>query len=315
MDFSVGFNGIVSDLYKIIELNAPIESVYSGGIAGYIAGGRPQYLGNFEEISKCTKVAHANGLKYEVALNAPCGLENKNNRNYWIKIHNYLIELERCGVDRIIASHPFFIEEVKKYTNMQCVASTICEINSARMAQYYEEIGADIIIPSMNINFDMKVLKKIKKILKKAKLRIMVNEHCLGDCPWRRFHHNHYSHHNEEIDYHFHCKKKFLTTPFLLLTNNCIRLEDLKHYTEITNNFKIVGRLVDIEILCKRIQGYAECKWNDNYVELFDNGLAKKIMLPNDRLESLFQMKVNCDKVCGDCGYCKRLYDEIKSEP
>ena len=45
MDFSVGFNGIVSDLYKIIELNAPIESVYSGGIAGYIAGGRPQYLG------------------------------------------------------------------------------------------------------------------------------------------------------------------------------------------------------------------------------------------------------------------------------
>jgi peptidase U32 len=306
--FSIGFNGSLSDLEQILQTNAAIESLYSGGLHGIIAGGRPQYADSINKIKQCIDLAHENNILYEIALNSPCGLHEHSDTDWWNSILDYLKLLEDCGTDRIIASHPFIIDIVKSKTKMQVVASTICEINEGRMAEYYENIGADIIIPSMNINFKLNKLAEIKSMLKHAKIRIMLNEHCLGDCPWRRFHHSHYAHSNQEYDYHINCKKLFMKAPYLILTNNCIRPEDINQYQNITDNFKIVGRLVDIKKLCKRIVAYEEQSFDENYVDLCDEGLANVSYIANKKLTDLFIHKSTCQFDCKKCGYCEKLY-------
>jgi len=306
--FSIGFNGSLSDLKQILQTNATIESLYSGGLQGVIAGGRPQYADSIDKIKQCIDLAHKNDILYEIALNAPCGLHDHSDTGWWDGIADYLKSLEDCGTDRIIASHPFIIDIVKSKTKMQVVASTICEISEGRMAEYYENIGADIIIPSMNVNFKLGKLNEIKNMLKHAKIRIMLNEHCLGDCPWRRFHHSHYAHSNQEYDYHINCKKLFMKNPYLILTNNCIRPEDIKQYQNITDSFKIVGRLVNINKLCERIAAYDAQSFNGNYIDLCDEGLANMFYISNNKLTDLFTQKSTCQFDCKQCGYCENLY-------
>ena len=310
-NFSIGFNGEISDLKQMIDTKANIESVYSGGLRNTIAGGRPQYAQDLDELSECISIAHKNNMHYEIALNAPCGLHDKSDTKWWGEIEDYLKRLESIGVDRIIASHPFILSLVKKKTNMQVVVSTICEVTEPRMAKYYEEMGADVIIPSMNSNYHLDKLLDMKNTLTSAKLRIMLNEHCLGDCPWRKFHHSHYAHSYTEYDYHSNCKRKFLEKPYLCITNNAIRPEDMRYYKEITDNFKIVGRLVSIPCLVERIKAYDTQSYDGNFVYLQDEQLSKYINIPNKSMEEIFKMKSNCKFNCNECRACEKLYEKV----
>ena len=312
--FNVGFSGNKQDLEKLLEASDKIGSVYTGGLADMIAGGRPQYVDSLKQIEELVNTAAKKNVDFEIALNSPCGIENTTNHEYWEKIRAYLKELEKIGVSGIIASHPFIMSEVKDSTNMQLTASTICEIQSCRSALYYENIGADILVPSMNCNFKLDLLRDMKNALKKAKLRIMVNEHCLGDCPWRRFHHNRYAHSQDAFDYHLKCKKQYWKNPHLLLTNTVIRPEDIHHYEEITNEFKIVGRQVPTDVLANVIRAYSQENYDGNYVELFDITLAKKYYVDNKGLDELFDHKSKCRQYCHNCTRCKNLFSKVNKK-
>ncbi len=306
--FSIGFSGDLQELDRLIHTSDKIQTVYTGGIENIIAGGRPQYSKTYQEIEKAVDLARKHGVGFEIALNAPCGIEDSTNKVWWDMVRKYLKELEHCGVTGIIASHPFIMNAVKSVTQMKLVASTICEIHSSRSALYYERIGADVVVPSMSCNYDLETLKSISRSLQQATLRLMVNEHCLGDCPWRRFHHSHYAHSNEELDYHMKCKKVYWDNPHLLLTNSVIRPEDVERYEGITQNFKIVGRQLPIEVLIDNVKAYDQGYWDGNYVALFDQKMAEKIMIPNERLNTLFALKSSCKTECHQCNACKDLY-------
>ena len=312
--FAVGYNGIMEHLQSIVGASDLVRTVYTGGLAGKIAGGRPQYSRSLEDIAQQVAFAHGKGLLFEVALNAPCGLHDKSDRPWWRDLRAYLQELESIGIDGVIASHPFVMTEVRDATGMYVVASTICEISSPRAAEYYASMGATVVIPSMNVNYDLRTLGLMRRALKTAALRIMVNEHCLGDCPWRRFHHSHYAHSNDETDYHLSCKRQFGRNPFLYLTNTVIRPEDICNYEQLTDQFKIVGRMVPIESLVKQIKAYAAQSFDGNYLELFDIGASRKLAIPNAGLQGLFAVKTACDLMCSECGYCRSLLAKLQGE-
>lgn len=309
--FTVGFSGNQEDLKQLLEPENQIESVYTGGVANMIAGGRPQYCADLNEIEKLALIANKYSVFFEIAVNAPCGIEDSINKEWWQKIKGYLKDLENIGVQGIIASHPFLMNAVKYETKLRLTASTICEIQTCRSALYYENLGADVIIPSMTCNYQLDLLMDFKKALKKAEIRLMVNEHCLGDCPWRRFHHSHYAHSSYELDYHMRCKKVYWDNPYLFLTNSVIRPEDLHRYMDITNHFKIVGRQLPAENLRDLVNAYAMEKYNGNYIDLFDKTMAKKFYIDNRRLDKLFEYKSSCACSCHTCTFCKDLYQKI----
>lgn len=306
---SVGYSGKLADLKQIINASGKVKSVYTGGVAGLIAGGRPQYVDSLDDLQNQIDYAHARGIAFELAINAPCGLHDKSDKTWWHEVKRYLKEIETRGIDSVTVSHPFIMNEVKAHTNMKITVSTICEVMTARAARYYEDLGGNVIVPSMNINMQPGILASIKASLKRAKLRIMVNEHCLGDCPWRRFHHNHYAHSMREIDYHLNCKRMYLRNPFLLLANNVIRPEDIHRYRHITNDFKIVGRLIPPERMLQMIWAYSEEKFDGNFVELCDHLLSRSIFISNEQIKDLIQKKWACSKICDECGYCQKLFE------
>lgn len=310
--FSVGFNGNKQDLERLLGASDRITSVYTGGLEHMIAGGRPQYYSSLNEIEALVEEAAKKNVTLEVALNSPCGIENSTDHDYWKKIREYLKALDGIGVSGIIASHPFVMSEVKDSTNMRLTASTICEIQSCRSAIFYENMGADVLIPSMNCNYNMDLLIDIKNALKRAKLRLMVNEHCLGDCPWRRFHHSHYAHSSDSFDYHLKCKREYWNNPYLLITNSVIRPEDLHHYEQITDEFKIVGRQVPIDALVKVVRAYDTEQYDGNYVDLFDITMAKKFYIDNQALDQLYNNKAMCRKRCHNCVKCKDMYSRAR---
>ena len=312
---SVGFNGNIQLLNKL--LNNPknaIETIYTGGYLKDVSSGRFQFSEGKENLREIIDKAHEYGKKVAVTLNSPCNIKPKEDNEWWKQLKDYLIELENIGVDSVIVAHPFIMELVKEYTNLELVASIICDITSVRSAMYYEKIGADVIVPSSSINYDLELLRNIKNNLKKARIKLLVNEPCLGNCPWRKFHHNAICHADKngyDIDYAMKCTEIYKNNPYYMLTNNVIRPEDLKKYEGICDYFKLVGRTTDCDTLSRMVEAYSIEQYDGNLNDIVDKGFSNMINLPNKKLEGFFEHKSKCLKNCLNCNYCKNLYDKI----
>jgi collagenase-like PrtC family protease len=307
--FSVGYSGKFDDLKKIIEASAKVRSVSTGGLAGKIPSDRYQYLDSLDVLAEQIDYAHSKGLAFEIVLNAPSGIKSQSDKSWWEGAKKYVKELEALKVDGVIVSHPFIIELVKAQTKLKVTVSTVAEIMTARSGLHYERMGADIIVPSLSISMDE--IRLMKQSLTKARIRIIVNEGGMPDCPWRIFHYNHCAYSDSDIEYHAHCKKALLLSPHLLLTNCAIRPEDLHYYEGITNEFDIVDRLTPIDQLLIRIKAYSEEKFKGNYVQLINSQLSPYIFIPNEELDGLLQRKLSCSKICDKCNYCRDLFNRI----
>lgn len=312
--FCVGYNGKLEDLKRVISSSDNVGSVYTGGLSDKIKGGRYQYASTLKDLEDQVNYAHDHNVKFELAINASCNIHEKSDKEWWNETKEYVKLLESVGVDGVAVSHPFIMDVVKSHTNLQLIISTICDIRNVRSALYYEDLGGDVIIPSYNINYDLEELKKIKKALTTAKLRIMINEYCLGDCPFRNFHYNYLAHYKNDTPFLMKCTKRFLRDPYLVLTNNTVRPEDLHNYHEITNDFKLVRCIYDIDELLLSVKAYSQGHFEGNVVRLSHTKLSKQVNIPNEALGDLFKMKAKCDNVCDDCKYCQKLYEKIQKE-
>ena len=316
VNFNVGYSGKLKDLKKILAASPQVKTVYSGGVAGMVGGARPSFVQTLDDLAPQVEFAHKNGAHFDIALNSSVGFPNKYDSKWWEGVTDYLLALEELGVDGIIAAHPVLMRHVKKKTHLQLTVSTVCEVMTARAALQFESLGADVIVPSMNANLNLEQLRLMSKTLKKARLRIMLNERCPGDCIYRRFHFDEYSGITQNQKYrgdqfYLNCHTMYYRTPYILLTNNTIRPEDMHHYTEFTNDFKIVGRMASIEDQIERIKAYAKESFDGNYIQLIISQFTSLIDIPNKALDGLIQKKWACDKICDTCGHCQELFQRV----
>ncbi len=312
---SVGFNGDLDLLEKMYaDKENKIGTLYTGGYLKEVTSGRYQHSKSEQELERIVEAVHDKNARLAVTLNSPCNVPPLSEKQWWENVKNYLKHLESIGVDTAIIAHPFIMALAKENTNLSVAASIICDVNTPRGALYYEDMGADVIVPSSSINYDLEQLKQIKANLKKAKLALLVNEACLGNCPWRRFHQNALSHADRkgyDLDYAMSCTGLYEKNPYMMLTNNVVRPEDLKEYEGISDMFKLVGRTTDEETLLKMIHAYSTESYHGNLVEIVDKGFSEFINLPNDQLDALFAQKSSCIKNCQNCSKCKTLYRKI----
>lgn len=314
---SVGFNGDLNLLERMfLNKENKIGTLYTGGYLKEISSGRYQHSESAKSLEKIVEKTHEKGARLAVTMNSPCNVPPLSEKTWWENTKNYLKELESMGVDTVIISHPFVMSLAKENTDMTIAASIINDVNSVRGALYYEDMGADIIVPSSSINYDIELLKNIKENLKKASVVLLVNEACLGNCPWRRFHQNALAHADRkgyDSDYAMNCTTMYAKNPHMLLENNVIRPEDLRRYEGITDMFKLVGRTTGDETLLKMIDAYSKGEYHGNLLEIVDEGFSKLANLPNDKLDTLYDLKTNCIKNCQNCDDCKTLYKKINT--
>ncbi|MCD4821718.1 MAG: U32 family peptidase [Methanococcoides sp.] len=256
----------------------------------------------------------------EIVLNSSCMGGQQLTPEGYRTIDWYFDKLNGIGIDSITVADPLFVEMLAKDYDMDVVVSVLSFVDSPQKAEFYEQLGATTIVidPAVNRQFDK--LEAIRDAVS-CDLKLLVNEACLYQCPFRYAHFNFFSHANgpgpkpNVLDdyYYFKCLSLRINDSQQLIKSPWIRPEDLKEYRHITDTFKIGGRTQFINWILSAVDAYANESYEGNLIDLLDSikDLKDHFFIPNNELNGAIEQWKRCDKVCHKCGYCKRLAEKI----
>jgi collagenase-like PrtC family protease len=264
-----------------------------GGIPGsLIAGGRASFVApevTETDAEKYIAAARKAGHSFNFLLNASC-LDNREYRkDEFEKILRHVEWVQATSADWVTVTIPYLFQIIKKhFPALKLVVSSWARVESVRKAQYWEEMGADAIVLSEEINRDFKTLEAIRRAVK-CKLILIANPGCLYGCPRSFYHANVMTHgsqggHSSEgflVDHcYFSCTKDKIKNPAELIKIRWIRPEDVEDYEMAgIDCLKIIDRYKTTETLLSYLKAYIGGRYDGNLVELL-NLPRKKAFLP-----------------------------------
>ncbi len=116
-----------------------------------------------EDIKEGCDFAHKHHAKVHVTCNIVMHESDTNN------IKEYLLDLEKCGVDAIIASSLTILKMVKTYTSMEAHVSTQQSISNSKGVEFLTNFGVDRVVLARECS-----IKDIENIKKKSNIDLEV---------------------------------------------------------------------------------------------------------------------------------------------
>ncbi len=222
-------------------------------------------------------------------------------------------------VDSVVVTDPYLIQWISApFPSLEVVASSICGIDNANLAQWFVELGADRLTIPATINRSLKLLDQIVSAVD-VPIECLVNEGCLMHCPFKIFHYNATAHHSGEEFlrnyYHFtrspfvfNCISKFLTHPEEILKSPWIRPQDVSRYESIgIHHFKIAGRNISTPFIECVVSAYARQYYQHNLLNLLNvqQFVLDSLYINTSALDEFMEHVYHCAKNCYVCTYCK----------
>lgn len=321
--FYVGYSGTSTDLQRLLACGIPIQAVFTGGVVGKIANTQRQYLPDFDVLSQQVEICHDAGVQIEILLDVPCFSA----RHLWVRGQPLFIEyfgqLEEVGVDGVIVSDPVMVELVKAHSDLYITVSHASCVNSVSRARFYQRLGADAIILDPMLNRQYGRLKQVVDVLDQSQPRLLLNEGCLAQCPYRSFHQNLLAHPDTPIasDYYLlNCTAQRLEDPSLILSSPTIRPEDLPAYQQLLNHYCLAPRSVRRSTTQSQIlQAYAAERYDGNLLDLLSNSGypdMTNLVIQNRALDGAWDaVWKDCMTAgnCNGCNYCRHLLERALS--
>jgi collagenase-like PrtC family protease len=312
--------GHMEGLQELLADPSKIHSVYMAGSPDYIGTGRTNLSApTLESIAEQTEYAHEKGVKIDMVLNSSCMGGQQLAPEGYRAIRWYLDRLNDIGIDSLTVADPYLIEMIAHEYDMETVVSVLSFVDSPQKAEFYEGLGADTIVVDPVVNRDFGKLEAIRDVTS-GNLKLLVNEACLYQCPFRYAHFNFFSHANgpgpkpNVMDdyYYYKCLSLRIRNPEQIIKSPWIRPEDLSEYKHITDMFKIGGRTHFIEWILNNVNAYYNQSYDGNLLDLLDSikDLKDTFYIANKELEGAIEQWKKCDKNCHKCGYCKHLAEE-----
>jgi len=135
------------------------DAVYIGGSAFSLRANAINF--NLDEIKEGLDFAHNLKKRVYVTVNIiPHNTEVD-------KIKDYLIELDKIGVDAVIVSDPFIINLAKKYTSLEIHLSTQSSVMNEEAIEFYQSLGIRRVVLARETTKE-----DIQKIIKNNKTEI-----------------------------------------------------------------------------------------------------------------------------------------------
>lgn len=119
-----------------------------------------------EDIKEGCEFAHKHGAKVHVTTNI---LPHNDNLE---GLKEYLLSLEKCGVDAIICASLYIMNVALKYTKLEVHASTQDSICNSSAIKFYEKLGVKRVVLGREVS-----LAELKDIRKRTNLEIEVFIH------------------------------------------------------------------------------------------------------------------------------------------
>lgn len=312
--FSIGYNHTKTFIEMIPLVSTHVNEIYFQAPTKIMTSGRviiseKNYQKNIEKIIELCK---KNNIKSNILLNATCEGKNIGDERNILKIIDYLKKLEIIGLKAVTITNPMHISKIKKeIPSLEIHSSINCYVKTVEHAKYLKDLGVDVITIDRDINRDIELIKKIKKATN-TKIKILLNEGCLKDCPFRQVHFNMISH-KKDTDYFDKnsCVSIYKINPKKVFKIPFIRPEDLKHYENIIDIFKLSTRTSPTVKIIHMLDSYKNEKHNGNMLNLLSTrGLFSYFKeMDNNVLNDakFFEKMTSCDDNCEKCDYCDKL--------
>lgn len=273
-----------------IDKDKSITTVYGKLRTDIVGGGRSSMVLpelTMEELESYVKLCHENGIEFNYLLNPMCMA----NKEFEKKSHNELIEfiktLVDIGVDGITLNSPYLCELVKKqFSSLKVTVGLHAYVQNIQHIKFWEKLGADELTLHYCANRNLKLLENMLTYAKGSgiTLRLIANNGCLHDCPFRISHSTGQAHASQKgdrseafyMDYNIiKCTTEKIKNPVQLISSEWIRPEDVRYYEELcekTGNYnfsiKLVDRTKTTDFLIRVAKAYLDKNYEGNLLDI-----------------------------------------------
>lgn len=257
---------------------------------------------NYEdEIINLIESSKKFNIRVNLLLNPGCLNTLMSNKNSIIPIIDYLKFLcDNYSLDSITIADFLLAKMIKEaIPKLKIEASCMANIKDLRIAKYWVDLGADVIVIHPDKNKDFKYIRDLAQYFPNIKLKMIVNELCVPNCPMRQGHSNIEGHGYSGESYHEACTSIFKNEPWLFYSSAFIPPKYLYLYDKLIDIYKIVDRLSTTEKIIEAIAVYSNDKRYQAIKEDWDNRIP----------ESVFHKVINCNRICNKCDFCKDFFE------
>lgn len=264
------------------------------------------------------------GIGLNLLLNANCYGADSLSRHFFQStgdLTDYLIrELHLTSVTTTSPVIARFIKE--NFPGLEVRASVNMEIGTVEGLEYLAGVFDGFYL-KRELNLHLEAIRHLHDWCAKhgKRLFLLANSGCLNYCSARQFHDNLVAHEQEistrdnAFVFHSLCGTYLSDQSHrerILQLSNWVRPEDLDQYKGLVDGVKLATRIAPHpeEILL----AYASRRYAGNLLELMEPNHAElffPIVLNNRAFPpDYFDMRHSCSRQCGDCGYCRRVFEQ-----
>lgn len=320
MKFSIGYNYNIKTLGLLDTYANKIEALYFPIPRQYFNSGRDieepsLYIG---QIPKIIKKCRSLNIMPQLLLNPTCEGEHGLTKAFFEKMLNFIKSLKDKGLSSIIITNPVYISRIRQQLkDIKIESSVNCFVRTVEHALYLKDLGVDVLTIDRDINRNIPLIKEIKNKTG-LKIRMMLNEGCLRNCPYRVSHYNFLSHginlqkiSIQGIFVDKFCIELYLKDPSRVFRAPFIPPDALGYYDQFIDHYKLSTRVFSTERIETCLNAYINRSFTGNLLEILDcSGLSFFEYIDYGILRKcdFFKNMLDCNLKCNKCNYCKRLF-------
>jgi tetratricopeptide (TPR) repeat protein len=326
MKFSIGYNLDIKTLDLLERYQSYIEALYFPIPSVYLGSGRisPQPESYMHQIPLIIKKCRTLNIKSQILLNPLYEGRLGLNSLFFNKIIRYLKKLQDSGLSSVILVNPVYMRIIRKELPSIIIESSVnCFVRTVEHALYLKDLGVDIITIDRDINRNISLIKDIKNRTGLA-IKIMLNEGCLSNCPYRIMHYNYLSVSHQGMGLSFpkkdiirgvfddkYCFEIYQRNPLKIFRIPFIPPEGIAHYTSFTDYYKLSTRAFSTNRMELCLKAYINRHYSGNLLTILDcPGLSFFEYIDYDTLKknNFFKRMLTCSLECNNCLFCSPLF-------
>jgi hypothetical protein len=210
------------------------------------------------------------------------------------------------GVGSVTVSDLLLAQHIREsLPELSLTASVLMDIAQPNQVVMMQNV-CDTLVPASRIMRNLPALKSLREAFS-GKIRLIVNEACLPNCPFRV---QHFSEMGSNIGHpHSLCNKLLRDFPWMRLTGAWVLPQHLHLYNEIYDELKLAGRVTlrDPALYHKVLDAYLHRKpLTPNEI----GGGPASVLEPIEITEEFFAQTLHCGHQCHSCTVCQEYWRE-----
>jgi len=195
-----------------------------------------------------------------------------------------------------------------RFPDLKLTASVLMDVTTGEEAARLNGLF-DALVPSSGVLRNGAALKEIRNSFK-GKIRLLVNEGCLRNCPYREEHFREMA--SGKDDPSTPCESLLTQKPWLSLTGGWVLPQHLWIFEGLYDELKLSGRVT--------------LRNPDRYLQVLEGYMQERFLSPHEIGAGpaaprspiwigsrFFQDTVHCDGRCSECSYCQTYYETWSS--